>query len=223
MMRNLPNKYTQDMLMEEISRTCFMGCFDFFYLPIDPDTKVNKGYAFINFVDHKSAWMFKLAYDGRKMNHFNSLKHVSVTPATLQGFEANYDHYSSTRAARGDASARPLFMRQPDPQAETSEDPHASTASCRRRRHNRGQSAIDKAKKQAELSNYAQQHEQLFCNPSPVVALKMVAPTAVTSTEAKAAPLAGCTSRTMRFCPFCGGKREEGFKFCQFCGASFNL
>lgn len=49
------------------------------------------------------------------MSRFNSAKVVSVTPATLQGFQANYMHYSSARVNRGDPSARPLFLREPSP------------------------------------------------------------------------------------------------------------
>jgi len=83
------------------------------YLPIDPETNANKGYAFVNFTSPQSAWMFKMAFEGRKMSRFKSEKLVSVMPSALQGFEANYAHYSKTRVNRGDPSARPLFLRQP--------------------------------------------------------------------------------------------------------------
>jgi len=36
MIRNIPNKYTQKMLLEEIDEI-FKGLYDFFYLPIDFD------------------------------------------------------------------------------------------------------------------------------------------------------------------------------------------
>jgi len=113
MMRNLPNKYTQRMLLMEINHTGFLGTFDFLYLPIDPETNANRGYSFLNFIDPGFAWMFKMSYEGRKMNRFNSNKVVSVVPATLQGFEANYAHYAAARVNRGDPAARPLFLREP--------------------------------------------------------------------------------------------------------------
>lgn len=113
MMRNLPNKYNQHMLLDEVNHTGFLGTFDFLYLPIDTETCANRGYAFINFIDPSYAWLFKVTFEGRKMNHSNSSKVVSVTPATLQGFEANYAHYSVARVNRGDQALRPLFLRAP--------------------------------------------------------------------------------------------------------------
>merc|ERR1719410_3258348 len=113
MMRNIPNRYTQLMLLEEISSAGFAGTFDFLYLPIDPETSANKGYVFINFVNPIQAWRFRTAYEGQQMQCFNSNKYVSVCPATLQGLEANYAHYSSARCSRRDPATRPLFFSEP--------------------------------------------------------------------------------------------------------------
>eukprot|EP00439_Symbiodinium_sp_Y106_P082348 s13_g21.t1 len=112
MLRNLPNKYNQQMLLEDLKTSGFLGTFDFLYLPIDPETNANRGYCFINFTDPSFAWMLKCTYEGRKMGRFNSDKVVSVAPAALQGFEANYAHYSTARVNRGDPSTRPLFLRE---------------------------------------------------------------------------------------------------------------
>eukprot|EP00929_Paragymnodinium_shiwhaense_P076863 TRINITY_DN39575_c0_g1_i5.p1 TRINITY_DN39575_c0_g1~~TRINITY_DN39575_c0_g1_i5.p1 ORF type:complete len:659 (+),score=96.45 TRINITY_DN39575_c0_g1_i5:207-2183(+) len=110
MMRHLPNKYTQSLLHEELGQDGFKGCYDFLYLPIDAETAANKGYAFINFVSSEEAWRFKLTYEGCRMKRFNSSKTVAVSPAVLQGFEANYVHYS------GSPLARPIFLRGPEHQ-----------------------------------------------------------------------------------------------------------
>mmetsp|Transcript_9111 Transcript_9111/g.26151 ORF Transcript_9111/g.26151 Transcript_9111/m.26151 type:complete len:564 (+) Transcript_9111:84-1775(+) len=113
MMRNLPNKYTQSMLMDELAQAGFAGAYDFLYLPIDPETHANRGYAFLNLLNPGLAWEMKCFFEGRKMSCFNSDKVVTVAPAALQGFEANHAHYSNSRVNRGDPSARPLFLRSP--------------------------------------------------------------------------------------------------------------
>ncbi|CAE7754566.1 ML5 [Symbiodinium pilosum] len=99
------------MLLMEVNHAGFLGTFDFLYLPIDTDTGANRGYAFLNFLDPSLSWTFRTMYEGRKMTRFNSSKIITIVPATLQGFEANYMHYAFARVSRGDPAARPLFLR----------------------------------------------------------------------------------------------------------------
>eukprot|EP00929_Paragymnodinium_shiwhaense_P006921 TRINITY_DN110875_c0_g1_i1.p1 TRINITY_DN110875_c0_g1~~TRINITY_DN110875_c0_g1_i1.p1 ORF type:complete len:522 (+),score=112.32 TRINITY_DN110875_c0_g1_i1:188-1753(+) len=114
MMRNLPNKYTQQMLLEELADGGFrvQHDFDFIYLPMDHTNAANLGYCFINFVQTALANGFAAAFQGKKMRRFNSNKTVVVMPASIQGFERNYAYYSSTRVAQAeDPAYRPLFLR----------------------------------------------------------------------------------------------------------------
>jgi len=115
MMRNLPNRYSQLMLLLDIRGSGFRDTFDFMYLPIDPETNANKGYAFINFVEPAFAWQFKQVYENKPMKNFKSLKKVLVTPADLQGFEANYAKFflGASRLNAAQASCRPLFFKDP--------------------------------------------------------------------------------------------------------------
>jgi len=112
MIRNLPNKYQRDTMLKEIDAKGFADKYDFFYLPIDKDTKANRGYAFINFINPADAVAFKLKYDGKKLSSYNSNKVVAVTIAELQGFQANHAHYSTSRVNLGPENTRPLFLRE---------------------------------------------------------------------------------------------------------------
>jgi hypothetical protein len=115
MMRNLPNKYSQQMLLEELQDAGFQQKFgfDFFYLPMDHSNSANLGYCFINFVDPAMANAFAAAFQGKKMRRFNSHKTVVVMPASIQGLDRNYVYYSSTRVAQN-PQYRPLFLRHPE-------------------------------------------------------------------------------------------------------------
>lgn len=119
MMRNIPNKYTQTELREEFRLAGFEGTYDFIYLPMDPTTHANRGYAFINFSEPAHALRFRGTYEGCKLKSMRSKKVVSVSPAALQGFEANYRHYASAWISQTtDVEARPLFLRTPTPSEE---------------------------------------------------------------------------------------------------------
>eukprot|EP00435_Cladocopium_sp_Y103_P066580 s408_g28.t2 len=117
MMRNLPNKYRQQMLLDELADAGFrvQSDFDFFYLPMDHSNAANLGYCFINFTEPALANSFAAAFQGKKMRRFNSHKTVVVMPASIQGYDRNYKYYSSTRVAQAeDPAYRPLFLRHPD-------------------------------------------------------------------------------------------------------------
>eukprot|EP00401_Gymnodinium_catenatum_P051843 CAMPEP_0117536100 /NCGR_PEP_ID=MMETSP0784-20121206/41277_1 /TAXON_ID=39447 /ORGANISM="" /LENGTH=391 /DNA_ID=CAMNT_0005332649 /DNA_START=9 /DNA_END=1184 /DNA_ORIENTATION=+ len=213
MMRNLPNKYTQHMLIEDINSAGFVGAYDFFYLPIDPDTKANRGYAFINFIEPGAAWTFKEAYEGFQMDRFNSGKQVVVTPAALQGFEANYAHYSNSRVSRAEPEARPLFLR------ESPKVPQQSgTQNSGRRRRGGRRSLIDVA---AQV-NAASKQPASFDGSAAKVPSKIVSK-APAEAIVNSAQNADRHVSALSYCPYCGGRACDDFRFCQFCGASFNF
>lgn len=92
MIRNIPNKYTQPMLLELLERD-FAGTYDFFYLPMDVRNRCNLGYAFVNFVAAKHTVPFYRAFQGRTWLEFNSKKVCEVTFARVQGRKALLEHF----------------------------------------------------------------------------------------------------------------------------------
>lgn len=198
MMRNLPNKYTQRMLLTEINEAGFLGSFDFLYLPIDPETSANRGYAFLNFIDASFAWLFKMANEGNKMKRFNSSKVVSVMPATLQGFDANYAHYSTARVNRGDPAARPLFLREP----------------------------TQPALKAASANKQGNQRRKGNAPPSEPAVSGMAPVTAGADEVGGGSQLDGSNAADRptvpRFCPHCGGAVQGHFQFCPHCGGNID-
>ncbi|CRH00904.1 RNA-binding protein mei2 homologue, putative [Plasmodium relictum] len=95
MLRNIPNKYTQNMLMDVMNEH-FKGLYDFFYLPIDFRNKCNVGYAFINFIHPHYAELFIKFFNNYKLNAFKSNKVCSVTWGRVQGLKANIEHYRNS-------------------------------------------------------------------------------------------------------------------------------
>ena len=100
MLRNIPNKYSATMLMEEFAKFGFVTTdMDFFYLPIDFRNVCNVGFAFINFREHERAQQFMHTFEGYRLPATNSTKICTVCWARIQGREANVSHYRDSPIA----------------------------------------------------------------------------------------------------------------------------
>lgn len=87
MIKNIPNKYNVDLMLQTINQN-YKDKYDFFYLPIDfrvlklakililfyKKNRCNVGYAFINFIDSKTILSFFEEFNGKKWSKFNSEK-----------------------------------------------------------------------------------------------------------------------------------------------------
>ena len=84
MLRNIPNKYTLNNIVDEIG-SAFWGKYDCINLPIDYETKLNLGYAFINFTDPLHIIQFFSKFHLKKWSRYKSEKKMDMTYADKQG------------------------------------------------------------------------------------------------------------------------------------------
>lgn len=82
MIKNIPNKYSKKMMMDEFDKK-FKKKYDYFYLPIDFENKCNVGYAFINFIQVNSLKEFFLEFNNKKWRKFNSNKVCALNYARI--------------------------------------------------------------------------------------------------------------------------------------------
>lgn len=111
MVRNIPNKYTQQMLLAEFTENGHgPGKIDFFYLPIDFKNRCNRGYAFINFVDYRDIVPFHRQYFGQHWKVFNSDKICDITYARIQGKAGMLKRFENSALMEKDDEYKPLVF-----------------------------------------------------------------------------------------------------------------
>merc|ERR1719422_2691630 len=118
MLRNIPQRFDRELLLEHLISNGFGGAFDFVYMPNDFSTGVNLGYAFINFVSEDVYMQFKLMYAGVKLAE-ESPKVCEVCDAKVQGKSQNVDFYRNSTVMNMDPLYHPVLfengVRQPFP------------------------------------------------------------------------------------------------------------
>ena len=90
MIRNIPIKYTDEILIEALNE--FNGKYDCLYMPYDYEKNGNKGYAFINFVNPLHILYFYEKFNGTKWAHFESSKICELNCAHFQGINEIQKH-----------------------------------------------------------------------------------------------------------------------------------
>lgn len=97
MMRNIPNNYTRDLLLQLIDSRSFRGSYDLVYLPMDFETEVGFGYAFINFVSVDQAELFRESFRGFRDWAVMSEKVCVVSWSdSLQGLRDHVERYRNS-------------------------------------------------------------------------------------------------------------------------------
>ena len=110
MLRNIPNKYTQHMLMHVLDGAGLRGLFDFVYLPVDFKNRCNLGYAFLNCVSPAAAAHAASLLHGAAWAEFASRKVCAVARARVQGRAALVDHFRGARFPADAPACLPLVL-----------------------------------------------------------------------------------------------------------------
>ncbi|GAA5813193.1 hypothetical protein MFLAVUS_006667 [Mucor flavus] len=140
MIRNIPNKYSQQMLIKSINET-HANTYDFLYLRMDFKNKCNVGYAFINFINEKSVLSFSKQRVGKKWEFFNSDKRCDLSYAEIQGTEALVRKFKNSQVMKENEAYRPKLFYSSGPNIGQ-EEPFSSRSKANpshhsRRRHNK--------------------------------------------------------------------------------------
>ena len=90
MIRNIPIKYTDEMLLKELEK--FVNKFNCLYMPYDFEKKGNRGYAFINFINPLHILLFYEKFQGKIWSKFESKKICELNLANFQGISEIKKH-----------------------------------------------------------------------------------------------------------------------------------
>jgi len=106
--RNVPARYTPDMLLQEIGPD---GSFDFFFLPYTFRASKTMGVAFINFRSPDLALCFQERWHRRFLQNHGHTKHLDISAATYQGIVENLKQFNHRNIARLERAGRlPVFL-----------------------------------------------------------------------------------------------------------------
>jgi len=114
MIRNLPREVTQSDLLQELDTSGFAERYDFAYLPSSFEELAGKGYAFVNFVSTHVAGTFSAGW--HKSGRCGAPSpFLNLSPATVQGLEANIHKWAGQRMDRiRNPALRPFVRRSAD-------------------------------------------------------------------------------------------------------------
>ena len=106
MIKNVPNKYSQQMLKEYLDETN-AKTYDFLYLRMDFTNKCNVGYAFVNFTDPSAIAVLARARVGQRWTMFKSDKIMELGYANIQGKNKLIDKFRNSVVMDEPPSFRP--------------------------------------------------------------------------------------------------------------------
>jgi len=97
MLRHIPNRYTSLQLVDLLDENQFKGLYDFLYLPMDFQNKVNLGYCFVNLQTNECALRFHKVFENYTSWRFDSSKASEVSWAhPHQGLDEHVERYRNS-------------------------------------------------------------------------------------------------------------------------------
>lgn len=98
MLRNLPNQYKRDMLVDMLHAEGFAAKFNFVYLPIDFKTHAGLGYAFVDLTSPQEAERARRHFEGfsRWIVKSDKICSVSWSHPDQQGFATHVERYRNS-------------------------------------------------------------------------------------------------------------------------------
>eukprot|EP00928_Gymnodinium_smaydae_P023930 TRINITY_DN19545_c0_g4_i1.p1 TRINITY_DN19545_c0_g4~~TRINITY_DN19545_c0_g4_i1.p1 ORF type:complete len:388 (+),score=38.79 TRINITY_DN19545_c0_g4_i1:38-1201(+) len=200
MVRNLSFKCTPAIFQGELCKSGFDGLFNYVSVPVNRGSPTSKGYAFIDFVDTRTAYRFKQKFDSSVMNIPGSKKLLEVIPAKLQGSQNNQSNYKMAKHAAKSSSSRSRDSGSSTPAAVPS----------------------DISFEPMYLSTL-DHHDAAFSN-AQAVRRKSALEQAKASLEQASKPRPSLEqSGTARTCPKCHTIGEPYHNFCQMCGLALAM
>jgi hypothetical protein len=114
MMRNIPNNFTREMLLTFLAKHGFEGSCNLIYLPIDFQTEVGLGYAFINLTTEEEFERFRNYFQGFTDWEVASHKVCEVARSNpLQGLQAHIERFRNSPVMHESVPEmfKPLLMK----------------------------------------------------------------------------------------------------------------
>lgn len=113
LLKNIPEQYTREMLLETLNAQGFSSRFDFIYAPIDFGTRTSFGYAFINLVTADDADSFMETFQDFTSWSEPTSKVADVDWSDRQGLDTMIDRYrnSPLMHARVPDEAKPIILQ----------------------------------------------------------------------------------------------------------------
>jgi len=110
MLRNIPNKYTREMLVNTMRERDVLKYVDFFYVPIDLRRQHCVGYCFVNLTSTEGNARFIEAFEGVKLEGAEE-KTCSISVGKVQGLESNIEAYRNNAVMFMNERYHPMLFK----------------------------------------------------------------------------------------------------------------